>query len=220
MSAPDTYADPQEALAEIRHLMSRSSRFLSLSGLSGVWAGFCALVAAGFAYAKVGLQPFSGVDYFTAFMRAHPGLAHTYALESYVLTVGIITMLVALAGAVFFTLRRARGAGSNLWVPASRSLLVSLLVPLVAGGLLVLAHWQSGVYGFSAAITLIFYGLSLLAGGRYTHDEIRALGYCEVLLGVLTAFNPAYGLEAWALGFGLLHIVYGLLMWTRHERNA
>ncbi|MEZ4919284.1 MAG: hypothetical protein R2792_09275 [Saprospiraceae bacterium] len=31
-------------LADIRTMMERSSRFISLSGLSGIWAGCCALL--------------------------------------------------------------------------------------------------------------------------------------------------------------------------------
>ena len=212
-NAADTYASPEAALADIRALMSRSGRFLSLSGLSGVWAGACALLAAGYAYARAGVRPLSGVDYYTAYYRQHQNAAE---IEPFVLSVGAATLVAALAGAAFFTYRRSRATGYRLWSDASRSMLISMLVPLVAGGSLVLAHWHHGVYGYAAAITLIFYGLCLLAGGRYTVDEIRALGYAEVALGLLVAFFPGYGIDAWALGFGVLHIVYGLVMWRRY----
>jgi len=217
MSSSDTYTDPQEALADIRSLMSRSGRFLSLSGLSGVWAGTCALVAVCFAYAKANIAPLSGVDYYTAFYRQHQSVE---AIEPYVLTSGIITMIVAVIGALFFTMRRSKRSGHALWNRASRSMLINMAVPLITGGLLVIAHWYHGDYGYSAAITLIFYGICLLAGGRYTLDEIRYLGYCEIALGLFTAFFPGYGIDAWAIGFGVLHIVYGAVMFFRYERTV
>jgi len=217
MDSSDTYSDPQEALADIRNLMSRSGRFLSLSGLSGIWAGACALVAVVLAYVKANIQPLSGVDYYTAFYRQHQSVE---AIEPYVFTSGLITMVVAIVGALFFTMRRSKRTGYSLWNSASRSMLINMIVPLIAGGLLVVAHWHHGDYGYSAAITLIFYGLCLLAGGRYTLDEIRYLGYCEIALGLFTAFYPGYGIDAWAIGFGILHIAYGAVMFFRYERTA
>ena len=214
LAMSDRYPSPEAALADIRGLMARSGRVLSLSGLSGVWAGACALVAAALAYRAAGVAPLSGVDYYAAYYRQTGDVG---AIEAYVFSRGLVTMLVALAGAVALTLRRSRSSGYELWNATSRALLTSLLVPLAAGGVLVLALWHHGAYGFSAAITLIFYGLALVAGSRYTVDEIRALGYCEIALGLLVAFFPGYGIDAWALGFGVLHIVYGLVMYRRHE---
>ncbi len=216
MDVSQDYDDPRVALADIRQMMSRTSRVLSLSGLSGAWAGLCALVAAGLAYAKAGTYPLEGVDYYTAFFRQTGQVA---GIETYVFTSGILTMVVALAGAVFFTARRVRHTKTRLWNAQTRAMLTAMLAPLIAGGLLVIAHWHHGDYGYSASITLIFYGLALLAAGRYTLDEIRTLGYCEVAIGVVTAFFPDYGTDAWAFGFGVLHIVYGGLMWWRYERS-
>ena len=216
MISSDKYTDPAEALADIRQLMARSGRFLSLSGLSGLWAGVCALVAVFLAYRKASLIPFSGVDYTSKLLgEGFTGVE----IASYLFSSGVLTMVIALSGAIFFTVRRSRLTGQVLWNASSRSMLFHMAIPLVVGGLLVLAHWRHGVYGFSGAITLIFYGISLLIGGRYTHDEIRYLGYLELGLGLLVAFFPSYSIDAWAIGFGVLHIIYGALMWWRNERN-
>ena len=207
------FASAAEALTDIRDRMQRSGRVLSLSGLSGVWAGVCAIAAGLIAYVKVGLPPFSGVDYATAYVRTY---ADPAGLEAFLLLLGTSTLTLAVAGALYFTLRRARRGGYEVWNAASRAMLVSMLAPLVACGVLVLAHWHHGDYGYSAALTLVGYGVALLAGARYTHDELRTLGYLEVALGLLTAFLPGYGIEAWIFGFGVLHVVYGLLMYRRH----
>ena len=215
MSAPTSYASPEAALADIRGLMRRSGRFLSLSGLSGVWAGACALAAAAYAYVRAGVRPFSGVDYYTAYYRQYQDAS---AIEPFVFTVGVVTMAAAVAGAAFFTIRRARATGAAIWSPAARQMLGALLPPLVVGGVLVLAHWFHGDYGYSAALTLVFYGLALLAVARYTVPELRTLGYVEIALGLLVAFYPGYGIDAWALGFGVGHVVYGALIWWRYEK--
>ena len=217
MADTSTTHNPQEALADIRALMSRSGRFLSLSGLSGVWAGACALVAAAVAYNTAGAVPLAGVDFYTAYFRQQGTVGD---IESYVLMLGLGTIVAAVLGAAYFTRRRATVTGYQLWSSASRSLLSAMLPPLVVGGVLVLAHWHHGSYGFGASLTLVFYGIALLAGSRYTLDELRTLGYCEIALGIFVAFFPGYGLDAWALGFGILHVVYGVVMWQRYERDA
>lgn len=172
------------------------------------------MAAAAYAYVRAGVAPLSGVDYYTAYYRQYQDAS---AIETFVVAVGVVTVAVAVAGAAFFTLRRARATGTQVWGPTSRALLGAMLAPLAAGGVLVLAHWYHGDYGYSASLTLIFYGVALLAAERFTVPELRALGYCEIVLGLLVAYFPGYGIDAWALGFGVLHIVYGLAMWRRYE---
>jgi hypothetical protein len=65
---------------------------------------------------------------------------------------------------------------------------------------------------------LIFYGLALVNASKYTLGEVRYLGYGQLILGVINIWLPEYGLYFWAAGFGVLHIVYGLVMWYRYEK--
>jgi hypothetical protein len=71
-----------------------------------------------------------------------------------------------------------------------------------------------------APATLVFYGLALVNGSKYTLNDIRNIGYLEAGLGVVSMFVPGYGLWFWALGFGVLHIVYGVTMYYKYERAA
>ena len=69
-----------------------------------------------------------------------------------------------------------------------------------------------------ASVMLIFYGLSLVNAGKFTLGEIHYLGLTEIGLGILAGIFVSHGLIFWSLGFGLMHIVYGIVMYYRYER--
>ena len=60
-------------------------------------------------------------------------------------------------------------------------------------------------------------GLALINGSKYTLSDIRYLGLCQVVLGCICIFVPAWGLTFWAIGFGGLHILYGIVMWNKYK---
>lgn len=208
--------DHLETLTEIRSLMERSSRFISLSGLSGVAAGTIALAGAGAAYRYFGLPFFSGKNqhYYEVLKNGNWGMDY---VTFFLLDAAVVFVLALLAG-IYFTTRKARQKGQNIWGPLSKRMLVNLAIPLVAGGLFCVALVKNGVFGLVAPATLIFYGLALVNGGKYTLNDVRYLGITEIVLGIIGLFYPGYGLELWALGFGIAHIVYGLFMWYKYER--
>lgn len=215
--------DHLNELARIRGLMDRSTRFLSLSGLSGVVAGAAALFGA---YAArehhKALLWAEGATSFVNPSRAYVDLDSQQAWWNHVTFLvvdGMTVLLVALLGALWFTWRRSKRMGQGLWDPSARRLLVNLFVPLVIGGLFAMAMILNGSIEMVPAATLVFYGLGLLNASKYTLDEIRWLGLSEALLGVLAAFWADAGLLFWALGFGVLHIFYGGLMYLRYEQG-
>jgi hypothetical protein len=205
-----------EALSEIRTMMERSSRFISLSGLSGVAAGFWALVGAAVAFAYLGKIPFSGSYYHGLSAGTEkwgmPAVVFFAVLASLVL-------VLALFSGIYFTTRRARRKGLPIWGQLTRRLLWNLAIPLVGGGLFCLALLKQGMVLMVAPATLVFYGLALLNASKYTLNDIRYLGMTEIGLGVLAAFMPGYGLEFWTIGFGALHIIYGMAMYWKYERE-
>ena len=210
--------DPRSDLAHIRSLMERSTRFISLSGLSGVFAGVVALAGAWVAQHHVASFLGSGADALTY------GAARYEELDADSLTITLLfdamtVLFIALLGAFWFTWRRSKRMGQGLWDPSARRLAWNLLIPLSAGGIVCLALMYHGLPGLVAPATLVFYGLALLNASKYTLDEIRWLALSELALGVVATFWIGAGLMFWALGFGVLHIVYGGLMWVRHERD-
>ncbi|HEY0977770.1 MAG TPA: hypothetical protein VGE21_09890 [Flavobacteriales bacterium] len=203
-----------EDLGHIRSLMDRSSRFLSLSGLSGVWAGAVALVGAWLAHAHI--SSFVGTDRDPV---TYGSLEDVDYIGFVVRMLGLATGVLALAllGAFWFTWRRSRSLGQGLWNDTGKRLLWNMLIPLGTGGLFGLALFSYGLPGLVAPATLIFYGLGLVNASKYTLTELRWLGLCEVGLGLVALTWIGAGLLFWAIGFGVLHIVYGAVMWFRYE---
>jgi len=209
------FQDPLAQLTEIRAIMERSTRFISLSGLSGVGAGLVALAGAYTTHFYLRGQYGAGA-YARLLRTSEP---ERLAALPFLLALAGATIAAAVLVAAFFTLRRTRRAGlQTLWTAPARRLLLALLVPLAAGGLFCLKLFLSGDVALVVPAMLVFYGLALLNGSKYTLDEIRYLGLTLIGLGLLGLLLPGYGLALFALGFGLGHIGYGLAMYRRYER--
>lgn len=205
-----------EHLAAMRTLMDRNSRFLSLSGLSGVWAGFCALTGAAAVYTFLGMTPFAGDegDYFVKALHTQRwGMGYKTAF----LLIGSTVLLAALAGGLFFTWRKARRQGARMWDHTSRRFAFALAMPLVVGGIFCLGLLYWDLPALVPPATLVFYGLALVNGGKFTLHDIEYLGLLQTALGLLGVFFLGRGLEFWAIGFGLLHIIYGSWMYFKYE---
>lgn len=208
-----------EHLAEIRVLMERSTRFLSLSGLSGVWAGGCALAGVAVVYAFLEITPFTAAGGSFYFDKAIHTNKWGMDYKSVFLLIAIMVLAAALAGGWYFTARKARLRGERIWDATSRRLLVALAIPLFTGGVFCLALLFRGYVSLLAPCTLIFYGLALVNGSKYTLRDVEYLGLSQAVLGLLGVFYPGYGLEIWSLGFGVLHIAYGLWMYFKYDRG-
>jgi hypothetical protein len=129
-----------------------------------------------------------------------------------------IVLLASLATGVILSQRKAKRLNQKFWNSTSKKLVINLAIPLVTGGLFILIMLYNGHYGLAAPACLIFYGLALLNASGNTFDEIRYLGYTEVIIGLISAWLPGYGLLFWTIGFGAMHIVYGSAMYFKYDR--
>ena len=206
-----------QTLTEIRSLMERSSKFLSLSGLSGVSAGLIALGGAAVVYTRLQTGLFT-------ILHADPeGVyrgTNQQDTQQFLVSVAVIVLVLALLAGTYFTVRKARRQGLGVWNQSSRRLLWAMAVPLAAGGVFCLALLYYNLIWLAFPSTLIFYGLALLNGSKYTLRDVESLAYCEIVLGLISLFWPGYNLLTWAIGFGVLHIVYGLAMYYKYERTT
>ncbi|MFH6995696.1 hypothetical protein [Flavobacterium sp. FlaQc-48] len=199
----------QEDLAHIRSMMERSSRFISLSGLSGVFAGLSALIGGLYVYQ---LFKVNGMDYFDGKPNYIP-----VKLISELFATGLIIMAFALIFGVAFTIRKSKKYNLPIWTSATKKMLFHLAVPLFAGGIFCLALIFHQNYGLVAPATLIFYGLAVINAEKYTFTDIKYLGFSELILGLIALFYIGYGLIFWIIGFGILHILYGLIMFKKYK---
>ena len=206
--------NPKEDLQTIREIMERSSKFLSLSGLAGIFAGLCALVGAAIAWFIV-LD--SGNICFDEYMYGSDG-SNGPTLRSYLALVSLLVLGLALMGAFYFSQRKARKAGLQFWTNSSRRILIHLLIPLFAGGFFILILLLQQNFVLVASAMLIFYGLALVNAGKFTFSELHYLGLTEIGLGILAGLFVHHGLLFWTIGFGLMHLFYGAVMYYRHER--
>ncbi|GAB2595532.1 hypothetical protein [Spirosoma areae] len=206
-----------QTLTEIRSLMERSSKFLSLSGLSGVSAGVVALAGATVVYMRLRTNWLTALNYDR--LQRYDDVTHQ-SVVGFLVTVAAVVLVLALVSGTYFTVRKARRQGQTVWNQPSKRLLWAMAVPLATGGVFCLALLYYNLIWLAFPATLIFYGLALLNGSKYTLRDVESLAYCEIGLGLLSLFLPGYNLLTWAIGFGVLHIVYGLAMYYKYERTT
>ncbi len=191
-------------IAEIRSMMERSSKFLSLSGWAGIMAGIYALTGA-----------------FIAFKMLHftPGEpANSSYNQEKIMYLALAILIVSFITAIYFSRRNAHKQGVQLWNHTTRQLLSNMAVPLVSGGLLVLVLISRGMIEFAPSLTLLFYGLALFNAGRFTIEAVKVLGLVEIILGLISLCFVEYGLLFWAAGFGVAHIIYGFYMHSSYDK--
>lgn len=196
-----------EDLKEIKEVMNRSTRFISLSGLSGVSTGIVAMGGVLFAY-------------LTFFKEKKYLVYHAVELTkediNKLLLSAVTTLILSIVCAVFFTKRKTKKGNQKIVNKQTRELLINLLIPLITGGLLCLMLLFKGFVGILTSLTLIFYGLALINASKYTLTELRNLGLIEILLGLLAFQFINYSLLFWAFGFGMVQIIYGLIIQRKY----
>ena len=203
-------AQSLETLHDIKRMMERSSRFISLSGWSGIAAGICALTGAAFARHRI-------IQYYRSEYLKIPDAITKLKYD--LILIAILTFVAAFILAGFFTFLKSRKEGVAIWGATARRLMWNTFLPLACGGFLIWHLIENDGYGMVAPASLIFYGLALVNGSKYTMGEVRWLGYGEIILGIINLWLPGRGIIFWAIGFGVLHIIYGFAMWWKYERN-
>lgn len=198
-------------LKEIRSMMERSTRFLSLTGWSGIMAGIYALIGAFVGYTLY-FENKEQLIYNTLDAAA----MNDKSLQFFFLAAAVLVL--AIGTAIFLSWRKSKHTGEPLWNAAARRLAVNLMIPLASGGVFILILFSKGLFGLIAPVSLIFYGLALVNASKFTFEEVKYFGIIEIILGLIASYFIGYGLLFWAIGFGFLHIVYGVYMHLKYER--
>lgn len=192
-------------IQDIKKMMDRSTQFISLSGISGILAGIYALIGA---YAA----------------RQITGDSYPYiTLESseFKQCLGIMAgvLVLSVGTALIMSSSKAKKQGTSLINSTSLRLLANFAIPLVTGGIFAILLFNAQHYGLVAPVTLIFYGLACVNASKYTLRDVRYLGITVIIIGLVATYAVGYGLEFWALGFGVCHILYGTIMYYKYDRK-
>ncbi len=204
-----------ENLTEIRSIMERSSGFLSLSGLGGIFAGTFALFGAAFAWWLVNI--YHNFERKTFIIQSGD-----FSIEIVIalLADALIVLLLAITYGYIFTHRNAKKHGIKLLNKTAERMLINLFIPLITGGLFIIVLIWHGAAFIIAAATLIFYGLALINASKYTLSDIRYLGISQVIIGLIAAVDIENGIIYWGIGFGIMHIIYGTIMYYKYEKST
>lgn len=192
-----------EDIRHIRSMMERSSKFLSLSGMSGISAGIFALIGA-----------------IAAYFVLTRCFSITGILIYDLVIIALLVFICAVSSALFFCARKAGKSNSKLWMPVTIQILKDFCLPMLVGGIFCIILIWKHVAFMVAPSMLIFYGLSLIYAGAHTYRDIKILGACEIFLGLGAAIVVGYDLVFWAVGFGVLHIVYGIVMYYKYDMKS
>jgi len=198
-------------ISEIKNMMNRSTRFLSLSGLSGILAGIYATIGGGVAYT---LLKGYGQGYGSMGDVIPVGI-----LELILIGIALLVAILAISSGYILTKRKAKKNNEKFWSPASTQFFAALFIPIAAGGIFILLLIYRGYYGVVAPATLLFYGIGLVSASKYTLNQIKYLGLMEIVLGIMAMIFFGYGLLFWVLGFGILHIIYGSLIYFGTDKK-
>ncbi len=193
-----------EEIKEIRKMMQESSRFLLFSGLSVIIIGLYALIGSYLAYLEISKE---GIfeDVFS------------FLIVPELVVYGAVVLILSLITVLVMTYIRVKKAGKKIWNPGSRLMLINLAVPLISGGIFILIMTYREIYEFISPACLIFYGLALVNASKYSRPELFYIGILEITLGILAALFLSASLLFWAIGFGVVHIIYGAIMYFNYE---
>ncbi len=210
-------------LHHIKQMMERSSRFISLSGLSGVAAGICALVGAFFAnniINKSSISSIRSIENYNMDNSKVDKISMEHFMGNSLFQIAFITFIAALSFSFLFTYLRSKKTSTPLWGSTSKRLLINVSIPMIVGGIYLMKLIEFGVVDLIAPGCLIFYGLALVNASKFTLTEVKYLGYLQIVLGILNSWFVGYGIYFWAIGFGIFHILYGIYMWNKYERSS
>jgi len=201
--------DYLQDLSEIKNIMNRSTRFMSLSGLTGILAGVYALIGA-YLGSQL-LKNYQDFDY-------ENNTINPNGVEVKIIAIAIGVAVLSIITAFILTKKKAAKEGQTIWNSTTKRLLFHFAIPLMTGGIFSLILLNQGFYGFIAPATLIFYGLAIVSASNFTFSNVKYLGIAEIIIGLIAMNYIGYGLYFWAIGFGVFHIIYGTIMYIKEKK--
>jgi hypothetical protein len=202
-----------DAINEIKVLMERSSKFVSLSGISGISAGVVAIAGVSIlsVYLKIGF-----FEQVKAIMIQNKELNSINVI--FIFLFAIFVFILAFILALFFSSKKAKKKKMIFWDIMAKRVFINHFIFFLTGGIFCFILFYYGIYFLIVASMLIFYGLALINISKFTFNEIAQLGIIEICLGIFSGFVTVYPLLMWLIGFGILHLIYGAYVYFKYEK--
>jgi len=210
----ETNKDQLETLNEIKGLMQRSAKFVSLSGMSGIAAGTVALTGSAIISYNLHIGFFEQLT--TSMINSMVKLPNNVI---FIFAMLFAVLLLALLLVIYFSSRNAKSKRIIFWDSIAKTVFKNLFLFLITGGIFCLILFHYGIYFLIVPAMLIFYGLALINVSKFTFNEITQLGIIEICLGIFASFIIVYPLLIWTVGFGILHLIYGIYVYLKYERS-
>ena len=204
-----------DAIKDMRKMMERSSKFLSFSGLAGIIIGLIALLGMAAFCIQFKYNPLQGG--YTRILLNEDGGPNFDAL-SYLLKDALIVFVLSTLVECVLAYKKATKVNAPIWDQTSKRVLINLLIPFITGVIVCSILIVKNQILMLAPASLIFYGLALVNASKYSMDQIRGLGILEIILGLISMYWMDLGLICWAMGFGVLHIIYGIFIYSNNEK--
>ena len=188
---PALHERAMDNLRFIRETMERASAFTAVSGWAQVATGATAIVAS--------------------------VLAARQASALGWLTVWFTEALLSLVISGWAMRRKAHALETPLLSAPGRKVVLSLAPPLFAGALLTVPLYRAHLTEAIPGMWLLLYGTGIVTGGAFSVRIVPVMGLCFMLFGALALVSPASWANYWmAAGFGVLHIIFGIVIARRH----
>ena len=190
-----------ESVNEIKELMEKSSKFISVSGLAAILAGIYALAGAYIATQVITPE------------------THLIVTLEFMAIIALSVLAAAAVTAGILSYCKSQKTGQSFFSRLTYRALWNFSLPMLTGGALCISLLLHGYYDILSSVMLLFYGLTLVNVSKFTYANIAWLGYAFICLGVIDSFWEGHALLFWTIGFGGFHILYGILFYLHYERK-
>lgn len=180
-----------ENLKFIRQTMERATAYTGVSGIGQVIVGLTALIAS--------------------------WAAAQQTEASHWIFIWVSEAVVSLVISSLMMVKKSRHLQLPLWSETARRYLLGFTPPMLAGALLTTVLYQHSLFEMIPGVWLLLYGTAIIAGGTYSVQVVPVMGFSFMLLGVFALLGPTlWGNALMALGFGGLHMLFGLWIARRY----